>query len=117
LGLARECRPRFLGVSRGAERTMQELLAGVWAPGELLETFVEKLSGGELQRVLLGLALQPQPELLLLDEPAAGVDFQHEEKFYDLIDRLNRETGVTVLLVSHHLSVVDKHAHHALCLK
>ena len=66
---------------------------------------MEKLSGGELQRVLLGLALQPEPELLLLDEPAAGVDFHHEKPFYDLIANLNKKTGVTVVLVSHELSV------------
>src|SRR5262249_21701803 len=63
------------------------------------------------------LALEPRPELLLLDEPAAGVDFEHQAKFYDLIAGLNRETGVTIVLVSHEVSVVTMHAHHALCLK
>jgi zinc transport system ATP-binding protein len=117
LALALQRRPLFLGVSRRWLRTMEELLARVWAPRELLDRPVERLSGGELQRILLALALHPQPELLLLDEPAAGVDFQHGEKFYELIDRLNRETGVTILLVSHDLSVVSRHAHHVLCLK
>jgi zinc transport system ATP-binding protein len=51
-----------------------------------------------------------------LDEPAAGVDFQDQEKFYHLLARLNRERGVTILLVSHDLSVVSKHAHQVLCL-
>src|SRR5262249_11538121 len=74
-------------------------------------------SGGELQRVLLALALQPSPELLLLDEPAAGIDFQHGTKFYELIAELNRKTKVTILLVSHELSVVSQHAHHVICLK
>ena len=86
-------------------------------PLQMLDKPVDKISGGELQRVLMGLTLQPQPELLLLDEPAAGVDFQDQEKFYELIVRLNEETGVTILLVSHDLSVVSKHAHHVLCLK
>ena len=83
----------------------------------MLDKPVDRISGGELQRVLMGLALQPHPELLLLDEPAAGVDFQDQEKFNALIGRLNEETGVTILLVSHDLSVVSKHAHHVLCLK
>ncbi len=83
----------------------------------LLHKPVEKLSGGELQRVLLALAMEPHPELLLLDEPAAGIDFQEEDKFYDLIAGLNRETGVTILLVSHDLSVVSRMAHHVLCLE
>jgi zinc transport system ATP-binding protein len=117
LALALQRRPLFLGVSRRAERVMVQLLDRVWATTELLDRPVEKLSGGELQRVLLALALQPEPELLLLDEPAAGVDFQHEDKFYDLIAAINRRTGVTIVLVSHELSVVSRHAHHVLCLK
>lgn len=116
LALALQRRPLFLGVSRGAEKRMVTLLERVWTRRELLDHPVEKLSGGELQRVLLALALEPEPELLLLDEPAAGVDFQHEERFYELLARLNRETGVTILLVSHELSVVSHHAHHVLCL-
>ncbi len=83
----------------------------------LLDRPAERISGGELQRVLLALALEPNPELLLLDEPAAGIDFQDQEKFYELIGRLNQERGITILLVSHDLSVVSKHAHHVLCLK
>jgi zinc transport system ATP-binding protein len=107
----------FLGVSRKARQTMAEMMRRVYAPEELLDRPVEKLSGGEIQRVLLALAMHPDPELLLLDEPAAGVDFQHQKPFYELLADLNRRTGVTVLLVSHDLSVVSEHAHHVLCLK
>lgn len=116
LALALQKRPLFLGVSRKTEQTMTEMLTQVGAPLDLLNRPVEKISGGELQRVLLALALKPQPELLLLDEPAAGVDFKDQEKYYDLIARLNRERHVTLLLVSHDVSVVSRHAHHVLCL-
>ena len=116
LALALQRRPLFLGVSRGTLAVMKNLLQRVWAP-DLLDRPVAALSGGELQRVLLALALEPKPELLLLDEPAAGIDFQRQEEFYDLIADLNRQTGVSILLVSHELSVVSKHAHHVLCLK
>jgi zinc transport system ATP-binding protein len=78
---------------------------------------VEGLSGGQLQRVLLALAMDPQPELLLLDEPAAGIDFRDQQKFYELIAGINRDTGVTVLLVSHDLSMVRAFAHDVLCLR
>lgn len=108
--------PLFLGVSSSVRRRTLELLERVWKP-ELIDRPVAKLSGGELQRVLLALAIEPKPELLLLDEPAAGVDVAHQEKFYDLIARLNREEGVTVLLVSHELNVVTSFAHHVVCLK
>ena len=67
--------------------------------------------------MLLALALDPSPELLLLDEPAAGIDFKDQKKFYDLIARFNRETGLTVVLVSHDLSMVRAHADNVLCLK
>ena len=95
---------------------IDELLHRVGAQ-DLLNKPVEKLSGGELQRILLALALEPEPELLLLDEPAAGIDFKNADEFYELIGNLNRKTGVTVLLVSHELNVVSKMAHHVLCLE
>jgi zinc transport system ATP-binding protein len=115
LALALSRRPLFLGVSKKTTETIHRLLAGV----DILDHIdkpVEVLSGGQLQRVLLALALEPQPELLLLDEPAAGIDFKSQQKFYDLIADLNRRFGVTVLLVSHELSMVNRHSHHVLCL-
>src|SRR5262249_34513353 len=93
--LALQRRPLFLGVRPWVRKRTRELLERVWKP-ELIDRPVAKLSGGELQRVLLALAVEPRPELLLLDEPAAGVDAAHQEKFYDLIARLNREDGVTI---------------------
>src|SRR5262249_31531379 len=96
LALALQKRPLFLGISRKTEAQMVDLLSRVYASPELLDQSVEKLSGGELQKVLLGLAMQPSPELLLLDEPAQGVDFQRQKDFYELIADLTRETGVTV---------------------
>lgn len=117
LALALQRRPLFLGISAGTRQLMNKMLERVWMDLALLDNPVEKLSGGELQRVLLALALHPDPELLLLDEPAAGVDFHHQERFYDLIARLNTETGVSILLVSHELSVVSKYAHHVVCLR
>jgi zinc transport system ATP-binding protein len=115
-GLALQRRPIIFGIRRALVKQMGEMLARVGARADLLDTPMDKLSGGEQQRVLLALAVHPNPELLLLDEPGAGIDFQDQEKFYDLIARLNRERDVTVLLVSHDTSVVSRHAHHVLCL-
>jgi ABC-type Mn2+/Zn2+ transport system ATPase subunit len=58
-----------------------------------------------------------RPELPLLDEPAAGIDFKVQQKFYDLIAGWNRETGVTVLLVSHNLMMVSLYANQVMCLR
>jgi zinc transport system ATP-binding protein len=114
-GLALQRRPLFFGARRSVQRRAAQMLQRVGAEA-LLHQPVARLSGGELQRVLLALALDPEPELLLLDEPAAGIDFMDEEKFYDLIRQLNRQTGVTILLVSHDVGMVSRMAHHVLCL-
>ncbi len=116
MALALQRRPLFLGIGRAIRKRIEAMLAKVWAQ-ELISLPVGTLSGGELQRVLLALALDPQPELLLLDEPAAGIDFKHAGDFYKMIAALNQETGMTVILVSHDVSMVSTHAHHVLCLK
>jgi zinc transport system ATP-binding protein len=107
--------PLFLGIRHATRQRIQAMLDRVWAT-KLIDYSVGSLSGGELQRVLLALAMEPTPEILLLDEPAAGIDFQHQDEFYQLIHRLNEETGVSVVLVSHELSVVSRFAHSVLCL-
>jgi zinc transport system ATP-binding protein len=116
-GLALLRRPLFFGIPAALSRQMEAMLAQVGARPDLLDNPMDRLSGGELQRVLLALALQPNPELLLLDEPGAGIDFHDQEKFYDLIANLNRDRGTTIVLVSHDISVVSRHAHHVLCLR
>jgi zinc transport system ATP-binding protein len=117
LGISLQRRPIFLGFDRGLSARMSAMLHEVGAAESLLAKPLEKISGGELQRVLLALAMQPEPEMLLLDEPAAGIDVKGQEQFYDVIGRLNRERGTTILLVSHDLSMVGKHVHRVLCLK
>lgn len=68
------------------------------------------LSGGQRQRVAIGRALAGAPELMLLDEPAVGVDTDARENFYDLLVRLNRDLQVTLVLVSHDLEAVAARA-------
>jgi zinc transport system ATP-binding protein len=77
---------------------------------ELLDRPIAQLSGGQLQRVLIAYGLLSKPDLLLLDEPTAGVDTPGEETFYDLIAHVQRQYKLTVILVSHDLSMVYSHA-------
>jgi ABC-type Mn2+/Zn2+ transport system ATPase subunit len=77
---------------------------------ELLDRPLAYLSGGQLQRVLIAFSLLRNPELLLLDEPTAGVDTPGEQTFYDLIADVQRRRKLTVVLVSHDLSMVFRHA-------
>lgn len=75
-----------------------------------------ELSGGELQRVLIARALLRRPQLLVLDEPVRGVDFQGEAELYALISHLRSERGLGVLLVSHDLHVVMAQSDRVICL-
>lgn len=74
------------------------------------------LSGGQQQRVFIARALASQPEILLLDEPTAGVDGTTQSRFYNMLDRLNREKGVSLVLVTHDIGVVTKHVNKVACL-
>ena len=116
MGLALKRGPLFFGIGKRLYKKIITLLSQVGLE-DITEVPVEGLSGGQLQRVLLSLALEPHPELLLLDEPASGIDFKTQQSFYDLIADINRRTGVTILLVSHDLTVVHRFAHHVLCLR
>jgi len=84
--------------------------------GHLINAAVQTLSGGELQRVLLGRALLVDPDLLVLDEPVQGVDFAGEAALYELIGTLRHRRGCGVLMVSHDLHVVMAAADRILCL-
>ncbi len=74
------------------------------------------LSGGQFQRLLVAFALAGDPSVLLLDEPTAGVDDPGQTRLNELVSELQRDRALTVLLVSHDLSVVYQHATHVLCL-
>ena len=74
------------------------------------------MSGGQFQRLLVAFALVGRPNVLLLDEPTAGVDEPGEERLNELVHRLQHEEALTVLLISHELSVVYRYAENVLCL-
>jgi len=75
-----------------------------------------RLSGGELQRAFLARALVREPDLVLLDEPATGVDFLAEHDLYDLLERYQARRGATVAMVTHDLSAARFHASRVLVL-
>ena len=74
------------------------------------------LSGGEFQRVLLARAISKKPELLVLDEPAQGVDFTGEIALYELIKKISDELNCGILLISHDLHTVMSATDHVVCL-
>jgi zinc transport system ATP-binding protein len=122
LVMGQQRRPLWFGVRRKARETAVASLRNVQAE-KLLNSPLGRLSGGELQRVQLALALQNDPDLVLLDEPVSGVDMAGEQLFCDLLEGIQREHAqghghrVTVVMVSHDLEVVSRHASQVLCLK
>ncbi|HTZ73404.1 MAG TPA: metal ABC transporter ATP-binding protein [Candidatus Aquilonibacter sp.] len=83
---------------------------------DILNTSVGTLSGGQFQKVLVAFALLGKPNALLFDEPTASLDELAEEHIYELLQKLQKEKGMTTLLVSHDLSVVYRNANVVLCL-
>lgn len=102
-------RPIFLGHSNRQREHAAASLSVVQAD-YLLERRLGDLSGGELQRVLLALALDPCPDLLLMDEPVSGVDSHGREIFYNMVSELRQHFDLSIILVSHDLSMVSRHA-------
>jgi zinc transport system ATP-binding protein len=83
---------------------------------EVLRSGIGVISGGQFQKALIAFALLGEPTVLLFDEPAASLDELAEEKVYEVVERLQRERHLTVLLVSHDLSIVYRAANKVLCV-
>lgn len=84
--------------------------------GDYAHRNIGNLSGGQQQRVFIARALVSRPELLILDEPTVGIDYQNVEKFYTLLHKLNKEENITLLLISHDTGVMTKYASNVVCL-
>lgn len=108
-----KARPSVLGYSRADRRAAGGALAQVGLE-DLGGRPFSALSGGQRQRVLLARALVTGPELLLLDEPASGLDQKVEQDFFDLLRELNRR--LTIVLVSHDLGFVAGFVRTVICV-
>ena len=103
-------------VARVGPDEAQRALALVELPPEASGRPVGTLSGGQFQRLLLAFALMGRPTVLLFDEPTAGVDEPGQEEIYALFGRLREKEHLTLLLISHELSLVYRYADQVLCL-
>ncbi|HHX74953.1 MAG TPA: metal ABC transporter ATP-binding protein [Firmicutes bacterium] len=108
-------RPVFFGKKQDLARTIAAQLA-LFDVAQHLDSRLCDLSGGELQRVMLALAVYPVPELLILDEPAAGIDRNGLVVLYRQLAKLKKEQDITILLVSHDLPLVREHADQVILL-
>lgn len=108
---------RFLNLA--GKFSKQELIEALKLVGaeHLLSANMHALSGGETQRVLLARALLQRPDLLVLDEPAQGVDVQGQIDLYNLIDSIRHRFGCAIFMVSHDLHLVMAKTDHVICLQ
>ena len=102
-------RPAFLGLGKSMRALVLECLERVHGE-ELIDKRVGTLSGGELQRVLLALALEPMPNILILDEPLSGVDVEGMETLMDMLDEIRRNFDLSILMTTHDFSMLRRYA-------
>ena len=102
-------RPAFLGLSRQMRDKCMECLERVHGE-HLIDKRVGTLSGGELQRVLLALALEPLPNILILDEPLSGVDVEGQTDLMDMLDEIRRRYDLSILMITHDFGMLKTYA-------
>ena len=108
--------PVFLPIPKALRRRVTACLERVHGEG-LIDKRLGALSGGELQRVLLALALEPVPHILILDEPLSGVDIDGERQLLDMLDEIRTRFDLSILLSTHDFATLDQYADKVILLK
>jgi zinc transport system ATP-binding protein len=107
---------RFLSLAGKTSRSERQKVLDEVGISRHADSPVQNLSGGELQRLLLARALLRNPDLLVLDEPAQGVDVHGQAELYQLLARIRSEHGCAILMVSHDLHLVMAATDRVICL-
>jgi len=106
----------FFKLKTKNENEIKEVLKLVGFKESFLKKNLGELSSGQYQRILVAWALVGNPDVLLFDEPTTGIDISGEETIYQLLERLKKEKNLTIILVTHDLSVVFKFSDYVICL-
>ena len=107
---------KFLSLKKGiCQQDIQEAMT-LLSITHLMHNSMQKLSGGEMQRVLLARAILNKPNLLVLDEPTQGVDMTGQAELYQLIHQTQKRLNCAILMVSHDLHIVMADTNEVLCI-
>jgi len=106
----------FFKLKEDSKKEMEKTLNSVGFEDNFLNKNIGELSSGQFQRILIAWALIGNPDVLLFDEPTSGIDISGEETIYSLLERLKKERNLTILLITHDLSVVFKFSNYVICL-
>ena len=106
----------FFKLKETSRKEIKETLDSVGFKENFLNKKIGDLSSGQFQRILIAWSLVKSPDVLLFDEPTTGIDIGGEETIYTLLAELKRERNLTILLVTHDLSVVYKFSDFVICL-
>ena len=106
----------FFNLKGAPEKEIEAILNSVGFTEDFSRKKIGDLSSGQFQRVLIAWGLVGNPQVLLFDEPMTGVDISAEETIYNLLAKLKEEMDLTILLVTHDLSVVYKFSTNVICL-
>lgn len=102
-------RPAFLGIGKTMRQRILDCLDRVHGV-DLIDKRVGTLSGGELQRVLLALALEPIPNILILDEPLSGVDVEGQTELMDMLDEIRKTYDLSIVMTTHDFTMLPRYA-------
>lgn len=83
---------------------------------EYKDRMIGRLSGGQQQRIFIAKSLVSNPEVIFMDEPTVGIDRESEESFFELMDYLNKDKGITLVMVTHDIGAIDRRVNRVLCL-
>jgi len=106
----------FFKLKEAKEKETKKVIDSVGFKESFLKKKIGELSSGQFQRILVAWALINNPDILFFDEPTTGIDIGGEETIYALLDKLRKKRNLSILLVTHDLSVVYKFSNHVICL-
>ncbi len=107
----------FLTTKKGTKpEEIRKVIKLIGLEEGILKKRIGELSSGQYQRVLIAFALLGNPDVLLFDEPTSGIDISGQESIYQILERLKKEKNLTIVLVTHDISVVFKFSDYVICL-